>query len=307
MWGPARTRLRVEAAREDHSRTPVKRVTQDPSSGPFRLGDNRALSPASLLDLQRLAGNAAVAVLVTSAQRELAADVVAQEPVAIAPPDPVIDIVLDIVEAAAPLVGTPQAHGIWDLIRRQFTNRHPRSEKPSRKTDPLAVFKNVLYDKGLAKRINKLKKPQKQKALKHLFGFLGAAADVKAEKAAASEAGATTDEYAMVKGSALGTYIKSEEHFRRVRAGLLGAFGALEVGTRPALKNAADYYRSIVPVKTFIGKEIGGTKRGTTDVHPDMAAALERAEKYLNDLRTQKAAQTNPRAAGWWFKGSRTA
>src|SRR5438128_8582180 len=139
MPGPVRTRP-VEAERQDNSRTPTRRATLDQPGEPFRLGSDWALNPARLLDLQRLAGNASVAALVSTAQRALATDLVAQEPVATAAPDPVVDIVLDIVDAASPLVGTPQGKGIWDLIRRQFTNRSARSAKASKDTGAVAVF-----------------------------------------------------------------------------------------------------------------------------------------------------------------------
>ncbi len=300
MTGPVKARPAVEAARADHSKIPARKTLLEQPGEPFRLGGDWALSPARLLDLQHLAGNASVAALFSPAQRAVAADVVAQEPVALAPADPVIDIVLDIVDAAAPLVGTPQGKGIWDLIRRQFTNRSARSAKASKDTAALAAFTNVLYDKGLAGRINKLKKAQKQKALEHIFSALGAAADVKQAHAGASAGSANAaDEFGQLKKTALGDYVKSNGEYAGIRTGLLGAFGALEVGTAQALKNAEDYYGTMVPVSTFIEKSLGGKAH----VHPDMATAIGLAEQKLNALRQEKAAQMNPRAASWWFKG----
>ncbi|MDQ6711934.1 MAG: M15 family metallopeptidase, partial [Candidatus Dormibacteraeota bacterium] len=295
-----KARPAVEAAREDHSKIPAGKTLLDRPGEPFRLGGDWALSPARLLDLQRLAGNASVAALFSPAQRAVAADVVAQEPVALAPADPVIDIVLDIVDAAAQLVGTPQGTGIWDLIRRQFTNRSARSAKASKDTGALAAFTNVLYDKGLAGRINKLKKAQKQKALEHIFSAFGAAADVKQAHAGARAGSASVaDEFSQLKKTALGDYVKSDGAYAGIRTGLLGAFGALEVGTAQALQNAQDYYGTMVPVSTFIEKSLGWAAH----VHPDMATAIALAEQKLNALREEKAAQMNPRAASWWFKG----
>ena len=301
MPGPVRTRPAVEALREDTSKTSAGKTRLDHPGEPFRLGGDWALNPAQLLHLQRLAGNATVAALVGRVQREaLPADVVAQEPLATAPADPVVDIVLDIVDAASPLVGTPQGQGIWDLIRRQFTNRSARSAKASKDTGAAAAFRNALYDKGLASRINKLKKAQKQKALEHIFSALGAAADVKQVKPGTTAGtGTLADEFTELKKTALGDYVKSEGSYADIRTGLLGAFGALEVGTAQALKNAQDYYGTMVPVSTFIEKSLGWTAH----VHPDMAAAIGLAEQKLNAVREEKGAQMNPRAASWWFKG----
>src|ERR1700694_1286705 len=212
MPGPVKTRPAVEPAREDHSKAPGRKTARGHPGEPFRLGGDWALSPMRLLDLQRLAGNASVGALVRTAQREaMPADGVAQEPVATAPADPVIDIVLDIVDAASPLVGTPQGQGIWDLIRRQFTNRSARSAKASKDKDPVAAFRNAIYDKGLADRVNKLKKAQKQKALEHIFSALGAAADVKQVTAGAAAGAATlAEEFAQLKKTKLGDYVTSE-------------------------------------------------------------------------------------------------
>jgi hypothetical protein len=254
--------------------------------------------PAALLELQRPVSNAAVAAKMV--QRAVGPGLAAQE---LPPPtgaDPVIDIASEIIIAAGPLAGTPQARGMWDMIRRQFTSRQASSGKASQETGPVAAFKNLLYSKSLASRINRLKKPQKQKALEHIFSALAGAADVKAEQAGGEPSLSTPpEEFEQLQPTKFGDFIKSETKYRGIRSGLLGAFGALEVGMPGALKNAETYYASMVRIETFIGKRLAWP----CYVHPEMAKAIHRAEVRLFGMRDAKVSGTNPGAANGWFAG----
>jgi hypothetical protein len=255
---------------------------------------------ARVLELQRLAGNDSVAALLgAEAQRAVAPDLIAQE----MPPmgsDPVVEVASDIIDAAGPLAGTKGAHGLWDKIRYQFTNRQASSAKASKATGPLAEFTNFLYSAALATRINKLKKAQKQKALEHIFEALSGAADVKIEASGGTPSlASSTEEFMHLQATKLKDFVKSEEQYRGVRSGLLGAFGAIEVGTLSALKNAETYYGTMKPIASFIGKNLAWT----CYVHPDMAKAIQKAEDKVNTMREEKAAQMNARAASWWYYG----
>jgi hypothetical protein len=274
-----------------------RRRPPSPASRSPLAADPASLSPERMLQLQRLAGNATVTALVETAQRALAPDLVAQELPPLAS-DPVMDLADEITEAASPLAGTPGARGIWDLIRWQFTNRQAGSAAASKQVGPVPRFKNVLYSKSVADRINKLKKAQKAKALELIFGALGDVADVRAKQAGGAEGFLSPgEEYKLVQASSLARFIKSEAAYRGIRTGLLGAFGALQVGTVAALTNAGAYYKSMVKVDNFMGKKLGWT----CYVHPDLSTAIANAEARLDAIREEKTAQTNARAASWWY------
>lgn len=225
--------------------------------------------------------------------------------------DPVPDLSVEIVAAAGPLAGTPQAGTMWTAITSQVLSANP-AQKPAPANadkDPMAALQAVLYGSTVVSGLKLLTpdansdrkkrdelRVRKHSVLDHIFQQLESVASQRTATEAEPSLGTIAHEYTLIQATSAKEYLKSVTAYAKARAGLLQAFGALEVGSRAALNRAAAYYDLMAPVGSFAGKKLEWPAK----VHPHMAAAIRNAETRLHAVLAMKA-QQDPIGAAAWF------
>lgn len=209
--------------------------------------------------------------------------------------------------AATPFVGTANAADIPGMLTMQLITGAKDPRKRLKADNPMLPLYNALwadavvtdlttiddpaFDPAKAKKGAKVKKPKKAEGrrrailvdlLSSLLPSSAAGAPVAAPGTPLDAAAELATEKSLVSASV--TDLVPRKSWATVRVAVLVKFGALVDGPRTAIDRANAYYGSLVPVK-FLNNP------GRTVVHPDLQAALQRAEAHLTPLLPKLSAE----------------
>ena len=214
--------------------------------------------------------------------------------------------------AAAPFVGTQDAGDIPGMVTMQIIDGKADPRKKLKKTNPMMPLYDALWDPAVvadlkvidAKSKGSKKKGRAVEARRNLFAtILGSlitsaepGADVEAPDTPLDEADQIATETKLVSKK-LTDLIVSGSGWGDVRIPVIVQFGGLVAGTRKAIERANAYYDSLVPPGAL------GINTNTK-VHPNLAAALKRAEANLAPrlaklTDVERAAIASAARSGW--------
>ncbi len=214
--------------------------------------------------------------------------------------------------AAAPFVGTKDAGDIPGMVTMQIIDGKADPRKKLKKANPMMPLYDALWDPTVIadlKVIDSKSKGSKKKgraveARRNLFAtILGSlitsaepGADVEAPDTPLDEADQIATETKLVSKK-LTDLIVSGSSWEDVRIPVIVQFGGLVAGTRKAIERANAYYDSLVPPGAL------GINTNTK-VHPNLAAALKRAETNLAPrlaklTDVERAAIASAARSGW--------
>lgn len=200
--------------------------------------------------------------------------------------------------AATPFVGTANAADIPGMLTMQLISGAKDPRKRLKADNPMMPLYDALwadsmvtdlttiddptYDPAKAKKKSKKPKKADERRRAILVGLLSALLPSSAPGAPVSTpakpedaAAEITTEKSLVSTSV--TDLVPGKSWEKVRVAVLVRFGALVDGPRVAIERANTYYDSLVPAK-FLNNP------GNTVVHPDLQAALKKAEDQLTPL-----------------------
>lgn len=274
-----------------------QRTTREPVTCPPGAADEPDRLPASMLDLQRRAGNRAATAALLGRQADLAS--LSRQPGHPQPPPPqrtpaqqVADAsgrVRDLVRAAAaPLVGTANADDVVGILTQQLISRDPNPSAALRRRNPnhpaLPLY-DVLYGTDVVadlatidrrsatpKAADATRREVFHDVLAGLVTDVQPGTAVEAPAAPLDEAVQIAGERAMVRNVL--PFITSGKTWNDVRVGVITEFGGLVDGTRTALARANAYFAGLQPAA------FRDVTRNTS-VHPQLNAAFARAETVI--------------------------
>ena len=200
-----------------------------------------------------------------------------------------------VLAAAAPFVGTANAGDLPGMLTMQIINGRADPRKRLKATNPMLTLYDTLWDPTVikdlttiddptfdpAKAKKKNEKPKKAEERRRaiLAGLLSALLPSSAAGAAVAAPDKPLDaaaeiatEKSLVSATLLG--LVPGKSWESVRVAVLVKFGALVDGPRVAIERANTYYGSLVAAKFL-------SNPGFTVVHPDLQAALTKAEDHL--------------------------
>lgn len=197
--------------------------------------------------------------------------------------------------AAAPFVGTSHAADIPGMLTMQIIKGARDPRKRVKPDNPMRSLYDALWDTAVVDDLRTVDDPTWTKGAKPpkkaderrrailtglLSGLLPSSAvgaAVTAPTAPLDQAAEIATEKALVSDRLLS--LTASGSWEQVRVAVLVKFGGLVDGPRTAIERANAYYRSLVPAR-FLNSQ------GRTVVHPDLQAALTRAEAHLRPRLT---------------------
>ena len=198
-----------------------------------------------------------------------------------------------VLAAAAPFVGTANAADIPGMLSMQIITGAKDPRKKLKASNPMLPLYNALWDQKVTDDLITIddpttdpakaakKKPKKAEArrrailanlLSALLPSSAAGAAVAAPAKPLDQAAEIATEKTLVSKTVLG--LTTDKSWENVRTAVLIKFGGLVDGPRVAIDRANTYYGSLVSAR-FLNYS------GYTVVHPDLQAALAKAEAYL--------------------------
>ena len=209
--------------------------------------------------------------------------------------------------AASPFVGTANATDIPGMLTMQLITGAKDPRKSLKANNPMLTLYDALWADTMIKDLTtiddpsfdpakvtkgkKVKQPKKAEErrrailvdlLASLLPSSAADAPVAAPATPLNSATEIATEKSLVSKAV--TDLVPGKSWTTVRVAVLVKFGALVDGPRVAIERANAYYGSLVPAKFF-------NNPGHTVVHPDLQAALKKAEDHLTPLLPKLSAE----------------
>ena len=203
-----------------------------------------------------------------------------------------VDALLDAVEHFA---GAPGATDVWKHVTQQTREprARPRAGAPRELYQPDVVEALTALTPSVAEMRTRTGRPKltdedrklskriaaerRALVLRQTFDRMLATTNIKVHDTTADPEA----EWQLL-GVTVRNYLKSKSDYINNRSGLLASFGALEVGTAQALRNAEKFYREEIVSVTFLGRE--------TTAHRSLQPKLDAATALLTERQRKSIA-----------------
>jgi Domain of unknown function (DUF4157) len=198
-----------------------------------------------------------------------------------------------LLRALEPIRGTPEAATVWPYVVEQV--RRPKAVAPrgapAELYDPslVKVLGWLTPSTGDAAEDKKVGNRRKAEVLERVLLIMLAARDQRLGSKA-EDADEAKREWDVLNDAAKRQFEQKLNTYRDVRAGLLAAFGALDVGTALALTRINGFYQTKIKQARFLGRE--------TPVHEEMRERLMLAEGKLDAVERAAISRTMKSLSG---------